>query len=338
MRKPPGNKIVLYSSLLFTALVSLPRLLTRYRENLLIELLPFNWYDWLLQTGMSFLFCLGIFLFNRKHFNQFNQSFKIKVFGKLITGNLIILILFTLIGGGISRNYFAAAKLFPMNGYFVRLSVLMIFVLIEIKLLATIYYAQQKEKENEQLRLSNITMELDLLKAQLNPHFFFNALSSLSGIVRENPSKAQQYIAHLSKIFRYSLSKPKMGLVTLKEEIDEALSYYQLMKMRQEDGLEMTIAIDKKFYSCQLPQLSLQPLIENALKHNIATADTPLHINIGIENDILLFSNHIQAKLYPETGTGIGLANLNDRFKILVNKEIEIFSGEEFVVKMPLKD
>jgi len=337
MNQPLSNKIIIYSSLLFTAVVSLPKLLALQRDGIIAAFIPFNVYEWLMQDVISFLFCYCIFLFNRKYVADFNKTFSLKKHGRLFFINAAILAVFTIVGGLLSRKLFFHIRTFPLNGYFIRLMTTSVFIFIEIKILVTLFYAQQKEKENEQLRLSNMRMELDLLKAQLNPHFFFNALSSLSGVVREDPQKAQQYISHLSKIFRYSLNKPEHGLVTLKEELAESNSYSELMKMRHEGGFNLDIKVDTDYLNQQLPQLSLQPLIENALKHNISTTEKPLHITISATNNILTFTNNLQPKLFAETGTGIGLANLNDRFKILVKKEIDIIvTKDNFIVKLPL--
>ena len=107
--------------------------------------------------------------------------------------------------------------------------------------------------------------------------------------------------------------------------------------MRHEGGFNLDIKVDTDYLNQQLPQLSLQPLIENALKHNISTTEKPLHITISATNNILTFTNNLQPKLFAETGTGIGLANLNDRFKILVKKEIDIIvTKDNFIVKLPL--
>jgi LytS/YehU family sensor histidine kinase len=228
--------------------------------------------------------------------------------------------------------------LFLLNGYLLRLVFIHTLLAIELKLLATLYYAGQKERENEQLRHANTAMELELLKAQLNPHFFFNALSSLSGVVRENPARAQQYIAHLSKIFRYSLHWPRQTLVPLKEELDELHSYSELMKMRHEKGFDLQVEVDARHYSRQLPHMSLQPLIENALKHNTVSQGTPLIVHVCVKEGLLEVSNNLRPKPFPEAGAGIGLGNLNERFRILLGREIEISrTQQEFLVKLPLQ-
>src|SRR5882757_6546248 len=161
MNQPLSNKIIIYSSLLFTAVVSLPKLLALQRDGIIAAFIPFNVYEWLMQDVISFLFCYCIFLFNRKYVADFNKTFSLKKHGRLFFINAAILAVFTIVGGLLSRKLFFHIRTFPLNGYFIRLMTTSVFIFIEIKILVTLFYAQQKEKENEQLRLSNMRMELD---------------------------------------------------------------------------------------------------------------------------------------------------------------------------------
>jgi two-component system, LytTR family, sensor kinase len=317
--------------------MSLAKLSSLQHDGLMAKISPFNLYEWLLQVSVTFLFCVIMFYYNRKYFSYYNMAWQFSKQGKLLLNNMALWLLLALAGGGISRIFFYHSFL-RFNGYFLRLLFSTVLILIELKVLATVFLAQQKEKENNQLRLTNMSKELELLKGQLNPHFFFNALSSLSGIVRENPQKAQAYISHLSKIFRYSLSTVEIGLVLLKEELDELYSYGELMKMRYEEGFRMEVNVDAEDYLRQLPHMSLQPLIENVLKHNVVTAAAPVVIFIYVAGDVLEIKNSLQPRPYPEPGAGIGLANLNERFRILMNKEISVIrTNDSFTVKLPLK-
>jgi len=177
-----------------------------------------------------------------------------------------------------------------------------------------------------------------MLKGQLNPHFLFNSLSSLSGIIRENPELAQHYVGQLSKVFRYSLQQSGANLVTLGDEINMLKSYGELLTMRFEKAFELVLNIDTPFFKAQIPHLSLQLLLENAAKHNIATLKKPLKVQICINGGYLTVRNNLQEVINPEESTGIGLTNLNERYKILMGEEIEISkTKDEFIVKLPLK-
>jgi two-component system LytT family sensor kinase len=197
--------------------------------------------------------------------------------------------------------------------------------------------SKEKDKENDQLKTAFLEAELEALKEQLNPHFLFNSLSSLSGIVREDPEKAQYFISHLSKIFRYSLAGSQNHLVTIEDELTMIKSYEELLKMRFETAFQLETSIDKRYLGVMLPHLSLQPLLENAAKHNSASITKPLKVEIFISGHNLVVSNNLQQIIEPENSTGIGLANLNSRFRILMHKEIEIEkSNDSFRVKLPV--
>jgi two-component system LytT family sensor kinase len=338
MYHPLNKKVIVYSSLFITAAVNMPRLLAMNRDGILAKLAPFNGYLWGMQVVVSFAFCMLLFFQNREVLPQLTGGWSFRKHKQLLLSNLGITLVCGIVAGIISRVLFGREGLMRLNGYVARLLFIAFLIIVELKMLATLYRSQMKDRENEQLRHANTMMELALLKAQLNPHFFFNALSSLSGVVRESPGKAQHYIAHLSKIFRYSLNKSKESLVTLEEELKEIDSYSELMKMRYEGGFNLDVQVPPKYYTTLLPHMSLQPLIENALKHNLSTASRPLLLTVNIDNNWLVIQNNIQLKPFPEPGEGIGLSNLNERFKILLQREIEISSTDAlFTVKLPLQ-
>lgn len=337
MRQPLHKKIILYSSLLITAFVCFPQLLRLQSNGPGSMLTPFSWDEWVVRIVIEFIFCVSIFYINRKHIDLFQSNLAFFKNVRLLLANVGLLLLFTIIGGSISR-LFVQSKVFLLNGYLLRLTFTLFFVLIEIKIIAALYYAAQKEKENEQLRNINTQMELEMLKQQINPHFLFNTLSSLSAVIRENPSKAQGFVSHLSKIFRYSLSNKNRHLVMLGEELEKLNSYVELINMRMEEGFQLINNIPKDFYERLLPQTSLLPLIENALKHNIATKEKPLLVTMNVDDDELIVANNLQLKIFPEHGTGIGLTNVNERFRILLNEEITILKTDKFfIIKLPLK-
>lgn len=329
---------MLYSSLFITGVVNMPRLLAINRGGILARLAPFNGYLWSMQVIVSFSFCMLLFFQNREVLPQLGGGWSFRKHKQLLLYNLGITLACGIVAGITSRLLFGREGVMRLNGFVARLLFIAFLVLVELKILATLYKGQMKDRENEQLRHANTMMELAMLKAQLNPHFFFNALSSLSGVVRESPGKAQHYIAHLSRIFRYSLNKSKESLVTLEDELKEIASYGELMKMRYEEGFSICVQAGLEYHTAQLPHMSLQPLIENAIKHNLCTVSQPLMMKVELEGNWLIVQNNIQLKPFPEPGEGIGLANLNERFKILLQREIEISStGKLFIIKLPLQ-
>ncbi|MEA5460378.1 histidine kinase [Arcicella sp. LKC2W] len=190
--------------------------------------------------------------------------------------------------------------------------------------------------ENEQLKHENLLNQLNSLKNQLNPHFLFNSLNTLSWLINEDKERSQLYLQKLSQVLRYSLSMQEQPLVFLKEELTLMDNYIFLLQMRFGENLKIVKHIEgsDKF---KIPPHSLQLLIENAIKHNIVSSLKPLTIKIEVEPEekIIKISNSINLKL-NSSGTGIGLANLSERFKILVGEEIDISQNEEFTVILPL--
>ena len=169
----------------------------------------------------------------------------------------------------------------------------------------------------------------------MNPHFLFNSLNTLSSLVNSN-QRAEDFIHKLSSIYRYILENRDVEQVGLEEEIEFTKNYFSLQKIRDEEKVSLEIQpIDVKKYKI-LP-ISLQLLLENALKHNSATRDHPLMITIYQEDDFIVVKNSLQKKLIIEKSTGTGLRNLGERLKLITNREMKVIeTGNEFIVKIPL--
>jgi LytS/YehU family sensor histidine kinase len=174
----------------------------------------------------------------------------------------------------------------------------------------------------------------------VNPHFFFNSLNSITALVREG-KKAQtlEYIHKLSGVFRYILQSDKKGLVCLKEELDflEALRY--MFEVRYANKLSFVIDVpDEKRELLMIPVLSLLPLVENVMKHNVIDSDNTMEIVIALnDRDELIISNPIHEKLDLSNCNGIGLTNLSERFTLLTSEKIIINKTDNaFTVTIPL--
>lgn len=184
------------------------------------------------------------------------------------------------------------------------------------------------QMENQSLRTESIRNQYEALKSQLNPHMLFNSLNTLQSLIREDSQKAMHYTQELSRVLRYTLRSNGSGLSTLKEELDFADAYIFLMKMRYEENLSFTVEADSNLNECMLPTMSLQILIENAIKHNEISSSRPLSIKIATSKDgFLAVSNPIQPKITSGSGTGIGLENLSKRYQMLTHNDIEITDG-----------
>ena len=213
-------------------------------------------------------------------------------------------------------------------------------VLLYSQIYVLIYQRQQIILENEQLQNENLTTRYNMLVSQINPHFFFNSLNSLSMLVRDNDSKrALEYIDQLSYTFRYITQNGKNAeLVSLEEEIAFAEAYCYMFRIRYADKIFFDFDIEEQYKGYLLPALSLQPLIGNAVKHNAITSKNPLHVSIRTEGDCLVVSNPVRPLLEPQVGTGTGLENLASRYELMLGKSIVVESNEEqFTVRLPLK-
>jgi LytS/YehU family sensor histidine kinase len=190
--------------------------------------------------------------------------------------------------------------------------------------------------ENEQLKQENLMNQLSALKNQLNPHFLFNSLNTLSWLINEDKAKSQLYLQKLSQVLRYSLSMQEQSMVSLKDELALMDNYIFLLQMRFGENLKITQQLEGK-EKFRIPPHSLQLLIENAIKHNVISSNSPLKISIEIKPDekTITVTNTIHAKA-NSAGTGIGLVNLSERFRLLVGREIEISQEKAFTVILPL--
>ncbi|MDH6535731.1 histidine kinase [Parabacteroides sp. 52] len=204
-----------------------------------------------------------------------------------------------------------------------------------------IYITRRQQKillENQQLKLENILSQYESLKSQLNPHMLFNSLNTLRSLIREEPAKAQNYTQELSNVLRYMLQENDSQKTTLSEELEFIEGYTFLLEMRYEDTLTFEFEVDKRFNNYLLPPMSLQVLIENAVKHNEISNRHPLKVNVRTTADGMLHvCNRIQPKLTSSTGTGIGLDNLVKRYRLLFGKKITIDNTDNlFCVSIPL--
>ena len=195
---------------------------------------------------------------------------------------------------------------------------------------------QNSRLENEILEQAHLRAQLISLQTQISPHFLFNSLSTLKTLTSEKPTK--DYIMQLSAVYRYVLNFNEHYLTPLKEELKFIESYLYILTTRFEHSLQVSINIDGQYLNHMLPPLSVQLLLENAIKHNSISPERPLIISLSTDDSpALVVSNKLQLKKTPEEGTGTGLANISERYKLLVNKSIQISKDRGyFTVILPL--
>lgn len=216
-----------------------------------------------------------------------------------------------------------------------------VVVLLYSQIYILTYQRQQVVLENEQLKNENLTTRYNMLVSQINPHFFFNSLNSLSMLVREKDNRrALEYIDQLSYTFRYITQNGNNSeLVALRDEMQFAEAYCYLFRIRYADKIFFDFEIAEEYMDWRLPALSIQPLIGNAVKHNTITAKKPFHVRIYTEDGCLIVANERRPLLEEQVGTGTGLENIRSRYALMLGCDIEVVqSDKEFVVKLPLKN
>lgn len=212
-----------------------------------------------------------------------------------------------------------------------------LFVWLLFFSIAFFYILWKKSSQKEQkLREENLKFRYQTLKSQVNPHFLFNSFNTLSELINSDVKKADAYLQKLSGIYRYVLDNEDKDLVPLEDEIDFVRQYFNLQKERDDEKIFLTINYEGPRNFRILP-VSLQLLVENALKHNSASREKPLKINITLSDGFIVVSNNIQRKNILGNSTQKGLLNLTERVKLILDKDMVVSeSNDEFVVKLPI--
>lgn len=212
-------------------------------------------------------------------------------------------------------------------------------LIIMIILEGWIFYNESIKAKNEakilHTELSQIKFEV--LKSQINPHFMFNSLNVLSGLINIDIEKAQLFIDEFSQIYRYVLESIERPVVSLSKELDFMRSYLFLQQIRFGEMLSFSVDIPANLLQMVLPPLSLQVVLENAIKHNIINESKPLRIDLYIEGAFLVVKNNIQPKISASNSTGLGLKNLEKRYA-LISKFQPVFyvKTDYYIAKLPL--
>ncbi|MFD2726798.1 histidine kinase [Hyunsoonleella rubra] len=196
---------------------------------------------------------------------------------------------------------------------------------------------QQNRIKEQKVIAGTASAKFDALKNQLDPHFLFNSLNVLTSLIEENPNQAQKFTTSLSKVYRYVLEQKNKELVTVDEELQFARTYMSLLKMRFEDSIVFTLPDRAQNPESKVVPLSLQLLLENAVKHNMVMSSKPLHIKIYEEDGFLVVENNLQPKQIVKKSSGVGLSNIMQRYSLLTQRKINIDKGaNQFAVAIPM--
>lgn len=206
----------------------------------------------------------------------------------------------------------------------------------------TVYLIRQRETDMvhfEKLERAKVQAELEALKAQLDPHFMFNSLNALSWLIENDPGRAVAFNDNLAEVYRYILRNRDRGVVTLAEEVEFLRRYYALLRLRFEDAIQLEIPETlPEWETLYLPPISLQTLLENAVKHNEFHRNRPLCPRLIFEAEAVVMENEIQPRRHARPSSKVGLENLNERCRLILGRDMEVDSGpDRFRVRLPLR-
>lgn len=294
-------------------------------------------------------FCVSITLFSlnisvlkyaqtkQTNINQFFKFFIIEILASSAFAALVLTSYTFLFRYIFNRGSCEKYQLYDniLTGIIVNLVVMLIYGVVN-------YFKQWKEaiSQAEELKRVNMESQYSTLVNQLSPHFMFNSLNTLNALIAISPAKAQEFVGQFSKVYRFVLESRDRIVNTLEFELEFLNSYLYLQKIRFGENMQVSISINNQAMSYLLPPLALQMLVENAIKHNEISTESPLKIEIYDEELFLVIRNNLQKRINREPSSGVGLVNLSKRYSILTDLcptfKIE---GNEYVVKIPfIKD
>ena len=219
--------------------------------------------------------------------------------------------------------------------------IVMICVVFITHVYETVFLVKQAESDKlktEQLERSKVEAELEALKSQVDPHFIFNSLNTLSFLIEKDPLRAKLFNDSLADVYRYILQNKGRDLVLLREEMNFISDYFSLLKIRFEEAVQLNNPVDEAILDQYLiPPISLQVLVENAIKHNDFSDLAPITINISMKEDSIIIANELRQKTLRKPSSKIGLNNLNERYKLITNQSITVTNSKRvFEVSLPV--
>lgn len=216
-----------------------------------------------------------------------------------------------------------------------------VIIMLSSLLIGKVVEQQRKSKaddiDKEILKREKVQSELNEIKNQLNPHFLFNSLNSLHSLIRKKPDEASDFVTNLSKLYRYVLQSSEKDLVSIKEELSFLKSYTDLLHIRYKNKFDIDIKIDESDLLKKIPVLSIQLLVENAVKHNEISEEFPLRVLLYVKDNCVYVSNKLRPRKSLTQGTGNGILNLSKRCEILIGGKVRIMKDDSFTVSIPVK-
>lgn len=308
-------------------------------ENFLYTLLISFIYSFVLGGGNGML---NSFLNKKIPWSEATTKRAVISIISIIVANFVLVyfcnyVNFVLIQKAATTEEFFLGKYNFLNWFTINIALLISAFLHARSFMEELKKTSRKEVVEQKLIAKSANAQFESLKNQLDPHFLFNSLNVLSSLIDENPRQAQKFTASMSKIYRYVLEQKDKELVTVEDEIEFAKTYCELLKTRFEDSVDFTFDVAKEDYQKYVVPLALQLLLENCIKHNFATSSKPLIIRIFSDGNTLCIENNLQVREQIKESSGIGLANIVQRYSLLTERNVFIEKSEDhFKVKLPM--
>lgn len=312
-------------SLLYTTAVNLPAVLEEHRS-------------WVKQYLTDFIFMVVCWTIAREVIIMARRLFPgIKNTRRRIAMLFVSTVLLSFVEGFLIvyflnyTNYYEFS--FNLTDFFYTGGLILVFSMMIMAVYESLYSLGEWNKlavEAEALKRENLQSQLDSLKEQVKPHFLFNALSTLIGLIDEDKTRAKKFVEELAFVYRYLLQSNEKMLIPLADELAFIKAYYYLLKTRFDDRLVLDIYVGKEKAQWLIPPLTLQILLENAVKHNTISPEKPLHVVITEEdNHCIAISNTLQRRTQSVISTQTGLANLAAKYQLMQQPTPEIFETPE---------
>jgi len=255
----------------------------------------------------------------------------------LVLINLIYIALFVLIDFFLLPEAVSLSTIVPPWMVVIRLVMAVLVFIVFQQVLRTTKQRESLYVQNLTLQTEKLKSELETMKQQINPHFLFNSLNTLIDLIEEDQTKAVRFVRVFSNLYRVVLQSSRRDFIYLEDELAFLNDYWELLKIRFNGAVNLVIHIPDDKFKALIPPLSLQFLIENAVKHNKATNANPLLIEIYESNNSIVIQNKIIPKPFTAHGEGLGLKNLQKRFSLLLSPIEYSVENELFKVILPLK-
>ena len=331
---------IILGSLLFLGTLAFYYFTNELRFDLIVEEVWTEYYGNIIFFIIIYMVNMFWILFFIKKHNS--NIYTVRRIAIAISGNIVVSFIGAVVARFIILMFFhkrSFQDVLAAESLYVYLQPVIIAIVISLIFYAIWYYKYRQENKVKEQKIiaGTASAKFDALKNQLDPHFLFNSLNVLTSLIEEDPYQAQKFTTSLSKVYRYVLEQKNKDLVSVDEELQFAKTYVRLLKMRFEDSIVFEIPEKSSDPDAKIIPLSLQLLLENAVKHNVVTSEKPLHLKVSEENGVLIVSNNLQEKQVVKKSSGVGLTNIQQRYGILTDKTVQIRkTAAEFSVELPI--